>query len=185
MALTPSNMMPLGTTAPAFTLPNPLTKTQHSLQELAGIKGTVVMFICNHCPFVLHVEDELIKIANDYQSQGINFIAISANDAEHYPQDGPDKMAERAAEKHYPFPYLFDQTQATAKAYNAACTPDIYCFDANLQCVYRGQLDGARPGNEVPVNGEDLRQALDAVVKGKPVSDTQYPSMGCNIKWKE
>lgn len=185
MALTPSNMMPLGTTAPAFTLLNTATNTQQCLNQLAGSKGTVILFICNHCPFVLHVEDELIKVANDYQPQGINFIAISANDAKNYPQDGPDKMAQRVKEKRYPFPYLFDQTQDVAKAYAAACTPDIYCFEGDLRCVYRGQLDGTRPGNTIPVTGKDLRNALDALLNGTSISEEQHPSMGCNIKWKE
>lgn len=184
MALTPSNMMPLGTTAPDFTLINPLTRERQSLTQLAGTKGTLVMFICNHCPFVLHVQDQIIALAGDYLPRGIGVIAINANDEITHPQDGPAEMAKRAREKNYPFPYLFDETQAVAQDYGAACTPDFFLFDTNLACVYRGQLDGARPGNEVPNDGVDLRNALDALLAGEPISGEQQPSMGCNIKWK-
>jgi len=184
MAKTPSNMMPLGTRAPDFSLPEPLTGEQRSLQDVAGPKGLMVMFICNHCPFVLHVEDELIRLGRDYQDRGIGIVAISANDVTTHPQDGPDAMAERAKQKDYPFPYLYDQSQAVAKAYDAACTPDFFLFDGDLRCVYRGQLDDARPGNDAPNDGADLRAAMDALLAGEPVSDDQKPSMGCNIKWK-
>ncbi len=143
------------------------------------------MFICNHCPFVKHVNPEIVKIAQEYQDKGIAFIAISSNDVEKYPQDAPDLMKENAKEMGYPFPYLYDETQETALAYHAACTPDFYLFDANLKLVYRGQLDSSRPGNEIPLTGHDLRNALDNLLKGKEIDQDQKPSIGCNIKWKE
>ena len=184
MAQTPSNMLPLGTRAPSFTLPDTVSGKPLSLDSLKGAKGTVVMFICNHCPFVKHVNGELVRVAKDYQSKGISFVAISANDVRNYPEDGPDKMKAAAKQLGYPFPYLYDETQAVAKAYQAACTPDLYLFDANLACVYRGQLDDSRPGNGMPVNGKDLRAAMDALLAGKPIDPAQKPSVGCNIKWK-
>lgn len=184
MALTPSNMLPLGTKAPAFELIEPLSGKSRSLEELAGSAGTLVMFICNHCPFVLHVESQLIALARDYQARGIGVIAISANDALSHPQDGPEAMAQRAREKGYPFPYLYDESQIVAKAYDAACTPDFFLFGPDLRCVYRGQLDQARPGNEQPNDGADLRAAMDALLAGKAVNPLQKPSMGCNIKWR-
>jgi len=184
MARTPSNMLPLGTTAPHFSLTDTKSNEVLSLSDLKGEKGTVVMFICNHCPFVVHVNDELVKTANEYMDKGVSFVAISSNDVENYPQDGPDKMKIHAAEIGYPFPYLYDETQEVAKAYDAACTPDIYLFDQNLKLVYRGQLDDSRPGNGVPVTGEDLKHAMDCLLNGKENSKTQKPSIGCNIKWK-
>ena len=183
MARTPSNMLPLSTIAPDFNLLNTVDGNYLSLNHLKGDQGTVILFICNHCPFVLHVNNELIAIANTYQNKGINFIAISSNDAVNYPQDAPDKMTEQAKHLGYPFPYLYDETQEVAKAYDAACTPDIYVFDNSLKLVYRGQLDDSRPGNGTPVTGKDLRHALDCLMNGKENSKLQKPSIGCNIKW--
>ena len=185
MSLTPSNMLPLGTVAPDFILPDTVSGQEVSLQELKGSKGTVVMFICNHCPFVKHINDQLTQLGNDYISKGINFIAISSNDIENYPEDAPDKMQEEAALHGYPFPYLFDATQKVAKAYMAACTPDFYLFDESLKCIYRGQLDNSRPGNNLPVTGADLREAMDHLLNGDAIIADQKPSQGCNIKWIE
>lgn len=184
MAVTPSNMLPLGTKAPDFTLPNTINDHLISLADIRGEKGTVIMFICNHCPYVKHVNKELVRLSNDYRVTGFGFAAISSNDVESYPQDGPQKMRKVALENNYPFPYLYDETQEVAKAYDAACTPDFYLFDTDLKLVYRGQLDSSRPGNSIPVNGIDLRQALDAILNNNPPLKTQIPSMGCNIKWK-
>jgi thiol-disulfide isomerase/thioredoxin len=185
MAVTPSNMLPLGTQAPDFTLPDVISKKPLSLKQLKSDKATVIMFICNHCPFVKHVQQELVKVANDYQAKGIRFIAINSNDIENYPDDAPDKMGAVAESLGYPFPYLFDETQQVAKAYQAACTPDFYVFDKDLKCVYRGQLDDSRPGNNIPVTGKDLRAALDCILSNQSVDSQQKPSMGCNIKWKK
>jgi peroxiredoxin len=184
MARTPTKQIPLGFNAPDFRLPEPLTGNWVSLEDIKGEKGTLVMFICNHCPFVKHVMDELIRVGKDYKDQGIGIAAINSNDVENYPDDHPDRMAELARKKNFPFPYLFDESQEVARAYEAACTPDFNLFDANGKCVYRGQLDGSRPGNEVPVTGRDLRQALDQVIRGEEVPEDQMPSIGCNIKWK-
>ncbi len=184
MAATETNMIPLGYKAPDFSILNVATNKINTLEELKGEKGTVVMFICNHCPYVIHVMDQLILLANDYKAKGINFIGISSNDVVNYPQDAPDKMAELAKEKNFPFPYLYDESQEVAKAYFAACTPDFSVYDAELKCVYRGQLDGARPKNDIPVTGEDLRNVLTQIIENKPISDRQIPSIGCNIKWK-
>lgn len=184
MALTPSTMLPLSTKAPNFTLLEVISDQQLSLQQLKSDVATVIMFICNHCPFVKHVQAELVKLAHDYQVKGIAFIAVSANDADTYPEDAPDKMQAVAKQFGYPFPYLYDETQEVAKAYQAACTPDFYIFDKDLKCVYRGQLDDSRPGNNIPVTGKDIRTALDNILAGKPISSAQKPSMGCNIKWK-
>ena len=177
-------MLPLGTRAPDFTLPDTVSGRTLSLGELKGANGTVVMFICNHCPFVKHINAGLVKAANDYQGRGIAFVAISANDVANYPADAPERMKETARQERYPFAYLYDESQAVAKAYQAACTPDLYLFDASLACVYRGQFDDARPGNGAPVTGKDLRAAMDALLAGKPISPDQKPSVGCNIKWK-
>lgn len=185
MAATPSVMLPLGTEAPKFNLVDTVTDTNKSLNELASDKATVVMFICNHCPYVKHINEELVKLANEYIPKGISFIAISSNDVENYPDDSPEKMREVAEELGYPFPYLFDETQEIAKAYQAACTPDFYVFDKDLKLVYRGQFDESRPGNNVPVTGIDIRNALDNILNGKPVDENQKPSIGCNIKWKK
>lgn len=184
MADTPSVMVELGTKAPAFTLKDVVSGEQKSLSQLKSDKATVIMFICNHCPFVKHVNKELVRLANDYIPKGISFVAISSNDVENYPQDSPDKMKKVAEEQGYPFPYLYDETQEVAKAYQAACTPDFYVFDGDLKLVYRGQLDDSRPGNNEPVNGKDIRAALENILAGKPVDKNQKPSIGCNIKWK-
>lgn len=184
MAVTPSNMVPLGTIAPDFTLPDTVSGRMMSLRELKSEIATVIMFICNHCPYVQHVQHELVRLANDYQPKGISFIAISSNDVVGYPDDAPDKMKEVAERLGYPFPYLYDETQQVAKAYDAACTPDFYIFDKDLKCVYRGQLDDSRPGNLIPVTGRDIRAALDSILRGEPVNPDQKPSVGCNIKWK-
>ncbi|WP_282054330.1 thioredoxin family protein [Maribacter luteus] len=183
MANTPSNMMPLGTKAPNFILKDTISDQELSLNTLKGDIGTVIMFICNHCPFVIHVNPELVKMAKEYQSKGISFIAISSNDVINYPQDAPDLMKQQAKQVGYPFPYLYDATQETAKKYDAACTPDFYLFDKDLNLVYRGQLDGSRPGNAVPVTGKDLRNALNALLSEKEIDPDQKPSIGCNIKW--
>lgn len=185
MARTESNMLPLGTTAPDFTLMDTISKKLVSLEDIRGRKGTVVMFICNHCPFVKHVNRELVRLSNDYRVTGFGFVAISSNDVENYPQDGPDEMYRTAQNLGYPFPYLFDETQEVAKAYDAACTPDFYVFDSELKLVYRGQLDNSRPGNSIPVNGRDLREALDNILNNSPQRKDQKPSLGCNIKWKQ
>ena len=184
MARTPSNMLALGTKAPNFSLFDTVSGQTLSLHELKGEKGTVVMFICNHCPFVIHVNPEISKLGREYQKKGIGFIAISSNDVENYPQDAPHLMTEKAKEEGYSFPYLYDETQKVAKAYDAACTPDFYLFDAKLQLVYRGQLDNSRPENGLPLNGYDLRNALNSILEGTPISEHQKPSIGCNIKWK-
>ena len=184
MSRTPSNMLPLGTTAPEFSLRDTVTEKTVNLQALKGDKGTVIMFICNHCPFVKHVNPEIVKLAAKYKNKGIGFIAISSNDVENYPQDAPALMKENAKQEGYTFPYLYDATQETAKAYAAACTPDFYLFDTDLELVYRGQLDDSRPGNGLPLSGNDLRNALDALLSGKEIDPKQKPSIGCNIKWK-
>jgi peroxiredoxin len=184
MANTPSNMLALGSKAANFELFDTVSNEKLSLEQLKGIKGTVIFFICNHCPFVIHVNKELVNIANDYALKGISFIAISSNDVENYPQDGPEMMKKTASDFSYPFPYLYDETQDVAQAYNAACTPDTYLFDENLKLVYRGQIDNSRPGNGVAVSGKDLRTALDDLLEGKTISTIQKPSMGCGIKWK-
>ncbi len=184
MARTPSNMIPLGTTAPNFNLLDTVSNKVLSLQNLKGNKATVIMFICNHCPFVIHINPEIVSIANAYAEKDISFIAISSNDVINYPQDSPDKMKVHAKVESYPFPYLYDETQNIAKAYDAACTPDIYVFDTDLKLNYRGQLDDSRPGNGLPVTGKDLRHALDCLLENKGNMHTQKPSIGCNIKWK-
>ena len=185
MALTPSTMLPLGTSAPAFSLLDTVSGRTHSLADCAGPAGLVVMFICNHCPYVQHVNAELVRVATDYQPRGVGFVAISSNDAAAYPQDGPEPMRASARRLGYPFPYLYDETQAVARAYQAACTPDFYLFDAALKLVYRGRLDGSTPGNGVPVTGADLRGALDALLAdAAPDPSTQRPSLGCNIKFR-
>ncbi len=184
MALTPTNIIPLGFPAPNFLLPDIPSGRNISYADIKGEKGTLVMFICNHCPYVKHIVHELVNLANDYLPKGIGFVAINSNDVENYPEDSPEKMKEFAALHRFPFPYLFDESQEVAKAYDAACTPDFDLFDAEDNCVYRGRLDGSRPGNEVPVNGVDMRQALDKLLAGIPISSEQQPSMGCNIKWK-
>ncbi len=184
MALTESNMMPLGTRAPDFDLPEPLTKKQLSLPQVRGEKGVLVIFMCNHCPYVKHVIKGLVSLAEDYLPQGIGVVAISSNDISTHPQDAPERMAELASREAFPFPYLYDASQATAKAYQAACTPDFFLFDNDLSCCYRGRMDGSTPGNAVPVTGNELRKALDALLAGEGALQQQNPSIGCNIKWK-
>lgn len=183
MVRTPSTMLPLGTAAPNFSLPNVDGKTV-SLADLRGKKALLVMFICNHCPFVKHVADELARLGRDYQAKGAAVVAISSNDIVNHPDDSPEKMKDEAKARGYTFPYLYDADQSVAKAYQAACTPDFFVFDADQKLVYRGQLDGSRPGNDVPVNGADLRAALDAVLAGNKPTAEQRASLGCNIKWK-
>ncbi|MFM8735962.1 MAG: thioredoxin family protein [Pirellulales bacterium] len=183
MVRTPSTMLPLGTTAPDFDLPN-VDGRMIDYAAAAGPQGTVVMFISNHCPFVKHVADQLAALGREYLPRGIGFVAISSNDVSSHPADSPEQMVREAEDRGYPFPYLYDETQEVAKAYHAACTPDFFIFDAGRKLVYRGQLDPSRPGSEVPVTGSDLRAALEALLAGRPPVADQVPSLGCNIKWK-
>ncbi|MBL6448148.1 thioredoxin family protein [Fulvivirga sp. 29W222] len=185
MALTPSNMLPLGTVAPNFELVDAVSERTMTLEELKSDQATVIMFICNHCPYVKHLQSELVNIAEDYIPEGVKFVAISSNDVEEYPEDSPELMQAEAKKWRYPFPYLYDETQAVARSYDAACTPDFYIFDGEMKLVYRGQLDDSRPGNEKPLTGKDMRAALDDLLKGNPISENQTPSQGCNIKWKK
>ncbi len=182
MSLTPSTMLPIGTLAPDFQLPDTDGKIVR-LADLKGAKALLVMFICNHCPYVQHIRAELAKLGNDYQPKGVAVVGISSNDAKNFPEDNPVAMKREKKQFGYTFPYLYDATQEVAKAYRAACTPDFYIFDAHQRLVYRGQIDDSRPGNGKPVTGRDLRAALDAVLAGQPVSPNQKPSLGCNIKW--
>jgi len=184
MSLTPSNMIPLGFKAPDFALIDTVSGEKMSLAELRSDRATVIMFICNHCPYVKHVNSEIVKLASDYMPQGVKFVAISSNDIESQPDDSPEKMNETALRLKYPFPYLFDEYQEVAKAYDAACTPDFYIFDKDMHLVYRGQLDDSRPSNKIPLSGKDIRDALDNLLEGKSISPYQRPSIGCNIKWK-
>jgi len=183
MALTPSTMLPLGTVAPDFRLPDtdgrPVAR-----DDFADAQALLVAFICNHCPYVKHIRDELARFGRDYADSGLAMVAISANDVGSHPQDGPAEMAAEARQAGYVFPYLYDETQTVAKAYHAACTPEFYLFDGDRRLVYRGQFDDSRPGNDVPVTGRDLRAAVDAVLAGRPVAAEQKPSIGCNIKWR-
>lgn len=183
MVRTPSTMLPLGTAAPDFSLMN-VDGRCLSLADVAGTRGTVVMFLCNHCPFVKHVADQLAVLGRDVMPQGIGVVAISSNDVATHPADSPEQMVRESEERGYPFPYLFDETQEVAKAYRAACTPDFYLFDGEQRLVYRGQLDESRPDSGVPVTGADLRRAIDAVLTGQPIPEPQRPSLGCNIKWR-
>ncbi len=183
MAETPSTMLELGTRAPEFRLRD-TDGREVALADFKDRKALLVMFICNHCPFVKHVQAELVRVGRDYQPRGVGVVAISSNDVGQYPDDGPAAMAQEKQRAGYTFPYLFDDTQEVAKAYRAACTPDLYLFDGQQKLVYRGQLDDSRPGNKVPVTGRDLRRALDAVLAGEPVEAKQRASVGCNIKWK-
>ncbi|MEK7256685.1 MAG: thioredoxin family protein [Bacteroidota bacterium] len=185
MALTESTMLPLGTAAPDFNLPDTVSGKKVSLPDVStGKQATVVMFLCNHCPYVKHVNSEIVMLANDYERLGAGFVAISSNDVASYPDDAPEKMKEVAQHLGYPFPYLYDETQEVARKYDAACTPDFYVFDQNGKLAYRGRLDDSRPGNDKPLTGKDLRAALDAVLAGKEVNPVQIPSVGCGIKWK-
>ena len=183
MALTPSTMLPLGTNVPDFKLPD----TEGKMVSLADFKdraALVVIFMCNHCPYVVHIRAGLAQLARDYQSRGVGIVGINANDVENYPSDGPAMMRGEVKKAGYTFPYLYDETQSVAKAYRAACTPDIFLFDKNQKLVYRGQFDASRPGSGIPVTGKDLRAALNFVLAGKPISENQQASIGCNIKWK-
>lgn len=184
MAFTESTMLDLGTKAPDFKLPDAVSGKDVALEDVATDKGTLIMFTCNHCPYVIHVNPEIVRLSREYMEKGIGVVAISSNDVENYPQDGPDKMKELAAQEGYPFPYLYDESQEVAHAYDAACTPDFYLFDGDQRLVYRGRLDDSRPNSGKPLTGKDLREALDAVLQGQPVTEKQYPSGGCNIKWK-
>ena len=183
MVRTPSTMLPLGTVAPDFSLLN-VDGRMTSFADAAGPRGTLVMFICNHCPFVKHVADQLAALGRDCLVRGVGVVAISANDVSLHPADSPEQMVREAEDRGYVFPYLYDETQEVAKDYHAACTPDFYLFDADRKLVYRGQLDASRPGNEIPVTGRDLRAAIDALLAGQPPAAEQIPSLGCNIKWK-
>lgn len=185
MVLTASNKLKLGVSAPDFTLKDTVTGKWSSLDSLKSKQATLIMFICNHCPYVKHVQQELIRIANDYMPKGVSFIAISSNDPEAYPEDAPDKMADTAISLGYPFPYLFDETQNTAVAYHAVCTPEFFLFDKDLILVYHGRLDNSSPGKSVPVTGVELREAIDSLLNNKPLSADQKPSIGCSIKWKK
>lgn len=184
MALVESNMLPLGTIAPDFSLPNVVDNSLGSLSNLKGEKGTLVVFTCNHCPYVVHLLDAFVALAKKNKGKGVATIAISSNDVENYPADHPDLMRKLAQEKNFTFPYLYDEAQTVAKAYDAACTPDFYLLNAQHALVYRGRFDASRPGNDTPITGEDLQNAIDAMLKKDPILENQYPSMGCNIKWK-
>jgi len=183
MALTPSTMLELGTTAPDFTLAAP-DGSRFSLAEQTIDKGLLVIFMCNHCPYVIHIREQLVASIRRYQEQGITVVAINSNDYSVHPDDSPEKMVKDAETFDYSFPYLVDENQTVARAYRAACTPDLFLFDSDKKLVYRGQFDGARPGNDIPVSGADLTAAVQAMMGGKGVSTNQKPSMGCNIKWK-
>jgi thiol-disulfide isomerase/thioredoxin len=186
MSLTASNMLELNTRAIDFELPDAISGNVISLTEIAsGKRGVLIMFICNHCPYVKHIQPELVKMAEDYLEKDIAIVAISSNDIENYPEDSPQLMLEEAKKWKYPFPYLFDESQAIAKAYKAACTPDFYLFDKKMELIYRGELDGSRPGNNIPLTGNSIRAAIDSLLAGIPIDKNQKPSMGCNIKWKE
>ncbi|GLR17882.1 thioredoxin family protein [Portibacter lacus] len=184
MSYVESIMIDLGTKAPDFKLPDTVSGKELTYADVQGENGTVVMFICNHCPYVIHVNEELINLANDYKAKGIGFVAISSNDAINYPQDGPALMKKHAEEVGYNFPYLYDESQEVAKAYEAACTPDMYVFDHNQELYYRGRIDDARPNTDREITGIDIRNAMDDMLAGKAAPEKQYPSGGCNIKWK-
>ena len=185
MAATPTTSIPLGFQAPSFRLPDAVTGRVMSSDDLLADGPTVVVFMCNHCPFVIHLLDGFVSLASEYGERGVNVVAISSNDVVNYPQDDVPLMKELAESRGFSFPYLYDETQEVARAYDAACTPDFSVFDANRCCVYRGQMDGSRPGNNVPVTGEDIRSVLDLLLAGQPVpAEGQVPSLGCNIKWK-
>jgi len=184
MALTESNLFPIGTKAPDFRLPEPLSGSELTLSELKSDKATVIMFLCNHCPYVKHVNPGLVELAEKYIRLGVSFIGINSNDVVRYPDDSPEMMIVSAKKNKYPFPYLYDETQEVAKAYDAACTPEFYVFDGELSLFYHGQMDDSRPSTAIPVNGKDLKQALDLILAGKPSPEDQKPGVGCGIKWK-
>jgi peroxiredoxin len=183
MALTPSNMPELGLPAPEFSLPATGGKLV-SPDDLAGDAGLLVAFWCNHCPFVRHINEQFASFAAEYQPRGLAIVAISANDVANHPEDSPDNMRRMAEQSGYVFPYLYDETQDVARAYDAACTPDFFLYDAGRRLIYRGRFDAATPGNDIPVTGDELRTAVDALLEGRPVSPEQNPSIGCNIKWR-
>ena len=185
MVLTPSTMLPLGTSAPDFQLGDVISQEIISLNTFADKKGLLVMFICQHCPFVKHIQIELGKLGKSYVDKGLGIVGISANDVENYADDSPAKLKEMAQQFNFNFPICYDETQEVAKAYTAACTPDFFLFDQNKKLVYRGQLDDSRPSNNIPVTGADLRQAIDSVLNNQAISEVQKPSIGCNIKWKK
>lgn len=185
MAETPTNQIPLGFAAPYFELPDMISGETKSLDDLKSDKATVVVFICNHCPYVIHIIEELVNVGKEYIPKGVSFVMINSNDVKNYPADSPEKMVEFAGKYDFPFPYLFDETQDVAKAYDAACTPDFNVFDGEMKCVYRGQFDDSRPKNGKPVTGKDLRKTLDLLLEGKAIPPNQMPSVGCNIKWKK
>lgn len=184
MTVVKSRMIPLGTKAPTFNLEDAVSGKMMTLQDLKSDRATVVMFICNHCPFVKHIRQTLVNVAREYSAKGVAFIAINSNDYKAFPDDSPEMMKKYAEEFNFPFPYLIDETQEVAKVYQAECTPDFYVFDQDLKCVYRGRFDASSPGNRIEVTGEELTSALDHILKEEPVSQDQQPSMGCNIKWK-
>lgn len=184
MARTPTNIIPLGFDAPAFRLPDMISGKEMTLAELKSEKATVVAFICNHCPFVKHIISELVHVGKDYIPKGVSFVMINSNDVENYPADSPENMKLFAAEHNFPFPYLFDEDQEVAKAYDAACTPDFNVIDGQGKVVYRGQFDDSRPENGLLITGKDLRHTLDLLLRGERVPEDQKPSIGCNIKWK-
>lgn len=184
MATIQSTMIPLGCIAANFSLPDTINQAEVSLPQINSHPAVVIMFICNHCPYVIHIRQELINVATEYIAKGIKFIAISSNDIEKYPEDGPEKMKEFAVQYGFPFPYLFDKSQQVAKDYDAQCTPDFFIFDRELSLVYRGQFDNSRPGNGINVSGNDIKNALNSILIGKEINPIQMPSIGCNIKWK-
>ena len=184
MALTETTNIPLGFIAPSFELLNPLTNKMEKLNDLKANEATVIVFMCNHCPYVIHVLNQLVEISNEYKQKNVNFIGINSNDIISYPEDSPENMKKLVKDYNIKFPYLFDENQEVAKAYNAACTPDFNVFDKNMKCVYRGQMDSSRPGNNKVIDGKDLRRVIDEILNNKPISQNQIPSIGCNIKWK-
>lgn len=184
MVLTSSKMLPLGQRAPDFTLLDVISEDNLTLQDVQSDIATVVMFLCNHCPYVKHIQDVLVPLTSTYIQKGITFVAVNSNDVEEYPEDRPQEMQRLAEKLDFPFPYLFDETQKVARDYGATCTPDFFVFDRSLRCVYRGQFDESRRGNHQPVTGSDLSEALDCILKGTPINPDQHPSIGCNIKWK-
>jgi len=184
MTRTASTMLALGTTAPGFSLPDVISGQRMTRDQVAGSRGLLVMFLCVHCPFVQHVNAELARLGHDYAGRGIGIVAIGSNDAEAYPDDAPEGLRAQATQHGFTFPYLYDETQEIARAYQAVCTPDYFLFDAEKKLVYRGQLDSSRPGNGIAVDGRDLRAAMDSVLAGTPVAEEQQASIGCSIKWK-
>lgn len=183
MSLTYSNMMELGTKAPNFKLIDVVKDKYQELKDVRGDRGTVVMFLCNHCPYVIHIREKIVEISKRYLKEGIGFVAISSNDIQNYPADSPEKMRDLAYQQNFDFPYLYDEDQSVAKAYGATCTPDFFLFDSEGKCFYRGRMDGSSPGNEIDVTGVDLTTAIDALIGGHVPLENQMPSVGCNIKW--